>query len=153
LAITAKDVVEKLSKAEIALITTSPQDIDEAKLAILKKAFDTTPARATDDQIMAGLQIQKIGPDGANQYSLKLTVKPGYLINEDAIELISNEFTVNVDFTINKESTISGMTMDEIKTFQDEFTAVTEEQIISLKKVFDFGDIPSLFKGYKNFKW
>jgi hypothetical protein len=22
-----------------------------------------------------------------------------------------------------------------------------------LKKVFDFGDIPSLFKGYKNFKW
>jgi hypothetical protein len=141
LAITAKSVVEELSEAEIALITTSPQNIDANKLAIVKKAFDITLARATDAQIMAGLQIQKTDPDPLNQYILQLTVKPGYLINDNLNILQSNIFTVNVKLAITAKDSMEGIvTAAEMKKFTTTNSSIDLEKLTIIKKLFNIDD-------------
>jgi hypothetical protein len=119
------------------------KNVDQNTLKIIKLAFGINVSDEIAIEALS-VKIEQIS-QANNKYKFVLMVNEGFTMNGTKLPFNSKEFVVYVDFTINKESTISGMTIDEIKTFQDEFTAVTEEQIISLKKVFDFGDIPSLF--------
>ena len=139
LSIKPKDTIEALTEEEINSITNEPQDIDAAKLAIVKKAFDTIATRNIDAHIMTGLKIQKISSTTINNtHQLKLIAKPGYLINDILGHLHSSEFIVNVNFKIVPKNNVTNIMLDEVKGFENEFTDISNSQIFSLNKIFSF---------------
>ena len=119
------------------IITKEPENIDSNKLIIFKKLFNIG-IETTDDQIMAGLQIQKFGPDNVNQYTINLTTKPGYLINEDLNNLESNIFTVKINFVISPKDNVDELiTAKEMKGFKTEPSKINTKKLVIIKKVFN----------------
>jgi hypothetical protein len=83
--------------------------------AIISKVFNFETS--IKDDVMKGLKVSRTDEltTTENPFRLRLTANPGYLINENSKNLLSNIFQVVVKLAINAKPTTSQSAISELE--------------------------------------
>ncbi len=144
---TKEEIESEITQVEINSIDENLQNIDIAKLSIIKKVFSISEVNRIsflDEKIMAGLKIKKvISPltENSKNFQFELSAETSFEINSvQHGKILSNEFTlpINTLEIKRKESITEIISEKEILNIGTALGNIDESKLKTIRKIFTF---------------